>query len=125
MGGGLRLGFAPSHRKLQATVLSCVIAGVCVRWPAIAIGLLLAGGATGGGYTHLGLGAAAAVVGGRQRHDEDYDDAEVRRGALKRVSPTDRLRRGLRPERNPRAFWQVVAGFITFAAAMTILSVWG
>ena len=90
---------------------------------AVALGLMLAGGATGGGYTSLGLGAAGAMLGGRQRHDEDYEDADVRRGRLKRVNTEERLRRGLRPEKNPRAFWQVVAGLITFAAAMALLMV--
>ena len=90
---------------------------------AVALGLMLAGGATGGGYTSLGLGAAGAMLGGRQRHDEDYEDADVRRGRLKRVITEERLRRGLRPEKNPRAFWQVVAGLITFAAAMALLMV--
>lgn len=88
---------------------------------AVALGLMLAGGATGGGYTSLGLGAAGAMLGGRQRHDEDYDDADVRRGRLKRVNTEERLRRGLRPEKNPRAFWQVVAGLVTFAASMALL----
>ena len=36
--------------------------------------LLLAGGATGGGYANLGLGAAGALFGSRSRHDDDYDD---------------------------------------------------
>ena len=90
---------------------------------AVALGLMLAGGATGGGYTSLGLGAAGAMLGGRQRHDEDYEDADVRRGRLKRVNTEERLRRGLRPEKNPRAFWQVVAGLITFGVAMALLMV--
>ena len=98
-----------------------VVEGIAYVAFAAAVGLLLAGGATGGGYTSLGLGAAGAMLGGRQRHDEEYDDAEVRRGRLKRVSTEERLRRGLRPEKKPRAFWQVVAGFITFAVAMALL----
>ena len=84
--------------------------------------LLLAGGATGGGYTNLGLGAAGAVLGSGQRHDEDFDDPEVRRGKTRRVNPRDRLRRGLRPEKNPRAFWQVIAGFAYLAGGVAILS---
>lgn len=91
----------------------------------IAIGtavlLLLAGGATGGGYTSLGLGAAGAILGSRHRHDDDFDDADVRRGRLKRVDPAERLRRGLRPEKNPRAFWQVVAGFINLGVGVALL----
>lgn len=83
--------------------------------------LLLAGGASGGGYTNLGMGAAGAVLGSGQRHDEDFDDPEVRRGRTKRVNPRERLRRGLRPEKNPRAFWQVIAGFAYLAAGVAIL----
>lgn len=99
------------------------IEGIAYIAIAVALGLMLAGGATGGGYTSLGLGAAGAMLGGRQRHDEDYEDADVRRGRLKRVNTEERLRRGLRPEKNPRAFWQVVAGLITFAVAMALLMV--
>jgi len=100
-----------------------LIEGVAYVALVVALGLLLAGGASGGGYTSLGMGAAGAIFGGRQRHDEDYDDEEVRRGAIKRVNTGDRLRRGLRPERNPRAFWQVIAGFVILAAAMILLTV--
>lgn len=98
-----------------------LVEGIAYVALAIGVALLLAGGASGGGYTSLGLGAAGALWGSRQRHDEDFDDADVRRGRLKRVNAQDRLRRGLRPERNPRAFWQVVAGFVNVAAAMTLL----
>jgi len=100
-----------------------LIEGVAYVALVVALGLLLAGGASGGGYTSLGMGAAGAIFGGRQRHDEDYDDEEVRRGAIKRVNTGDRLRRGLRPERNTRAFWQVIAGFVILAAAMILLTV--
>lgn len=87
--------------------------------------LLLAGGATGGGYTNLGLGAAGAVLGSGHRHDEDFEDPDVRRGKTKRVNPRERLRRGLRPEKNPRAFWQVVAGFTYLASGVAILELFG
>jgi hypothetical protein len=83
--------------------------------------LLLAGGATGGGYTNLGMGAAGTVLGSGQRHDDDFDDPEVRRGRIKRANPRERLRRGLRPEKNPRAFWQVIAGFAYLAGGIAIL----
>lgn len=85
--------------------------------------LLLAGGASGGGYTNLGLGAAGAVLGSGHRHDQDYDDPDVRRAKIKRVNPRERLRRGLRPEKNPRAFWQVIAGFTYLAGGIAILEV--
>lgn len=87
--------------------------------------LLLAGGASGGGYTNLGMGAAGAVLGSGQRHDDDFEDPEVRRGRIRRVNPGERLRRGLRPERNPRAFWQVIAGFAYLAGGVAILELVG
>ncbi len=102
-----------------------LIEGVSYIALATGLALLLAGGASGGGYTSLGMGAAGAIFGSRQRHDEEFDDAEVRRGRLKRVSAQDRLRRGLRPEKNPRAFWQVIAGFINLAASMGLLMAFG
>ncbi len=67
--------------------------------------LLLAGGRTEAAMQTSAGGAAGAVLGSGQRHDDDFDDPEVRRGRIKRVNPGDRLRRGLRPEKNPRAFW--------------------
>ncbi len=98
-----------------------------VGYSALAAGvlMLLSGGATGGGYTSLGLGAAGAVLGTGQRHDEEYDDPDVRRGRIKRVDPRDRLRKGLRPEKNPRAFWQVLAGFAYLGGGIVLLSIVG
>jgi hypothetical protein len=94
-----------------------------VAYVALAAGvlLLLAGGASGGGYTSLGLGAAGALFGSRQLADDDYDDPDVRRGSIRRANAMDRLRKGLRPEKNPRAFWQVVAGFINLGTAFSLL----
>ena len=73
-------------------------AGVAIGYATIGIGtlLLLVGGARGGGYTNLGLGAVEAVVGGRNRTDDDYEeDEELRRGAvMKRRDPMERLRKG-------------------------------
>lgn len=76
--------------------------------------LMLVGGARGGGYTNLGVGAVEALVSGRNRADDDYvEDEDLRRGkVLKRRDPMDRLRRGLRPPANPTAFWQTVAGLV-------------
>jgi hypothetical protein len=66
--------------------------------------LFLAGGTTGGGYANLGLGGVAAVTSRGRRETLD-----------------DRLQRGLRPERNPRAFWQVVAGTAYLAIAVLVI----
>lgn len=98
-----------------------VVEGIAYIAMAGGVVLLLGGGATGGGYTSLGMGAAGAILGSGQRHDEEYDDAEVRRGRIKKVNPRDRLRKGLRPEQNPRAFWQVVAGFLYLAVGLGLL----
>jgi hypothetical protein len=87
--------------------------------------LLLAGGASGGGYTNMGLGAAGALFGSRQRPDDDFDDPDVRRGLLRRVNAEERLRKGLRPESNPRAFWQVIAGFVNLTVAFSLLMIFG
>lgn len=75
--------------------------------------LLLAGGARGGGYTNMGIGALEAVIGGRNRAHDDFEgDADQRHGrVMARRDPMERLRRGLRPAANPTAFWQSVAGF--------------
>lgn len=66
--------------------------------------LFMAGGTSGGGYANLGLGGLAAVT--KRNRAETLDD---------------RLRRGLRPERNPRAFWQVVAGTSYLAIAVAVI----
>ena len=85
----------------------------------IALGtlLLLVGGAKGGGYSNLGIGAVEALMGGRNRVHDDYEsDEELRRGeVMKKRDPMARLRRGLRPQANPAAFWQVIAGFLYIA----------
>lgn len=111
---GLAVGVFTSASLLEGVAFVAMGYGVL---------LLLAGGASGGGYTSLGLGAAGAVLGGGHRHDEEFDDAEVRRGRVKRVNPRDRLRKGLRPEKNPRAFWQVMSGFAHLAAGLVLLEV--
>jgi hypothetical protein len=100
--------------------------GVAIGYATIGVGtlLLLVGGARGGGYTNLGLGAIEAVAGGRNRTDDDYEeDEELRRGAvMKRRDPMERLRKGLRPSANPSAFWTSVAGglYVLLGAGCTI-----
>ena len=113
---GIAIGLFSSASLIEGIAYVAMAAGVV---------LLLGGGATGGGYTSLGLGAAGALVGRGQRHDEDYDDADTRRGRIKRVNPRERLRRGLRPEKNPRAFWQVIAGFMYLASGLGLLVLFG
>ena len=90
------------------------------------VGLLMVGGASGGGYSNLSLGAAGALFGGRHRRpDEIEDDPDARRGARVRVDPMERLRKGLRPEANPTAFWQVVGGFAYIALGIGVAELIG
>jgi len=84
--------------------------------------LLLMGGAKGGGYTNLSIGAFEAVVGGRNRTDDDFEgDAELRHGkVMRRRDPLTRLRKGLRPPPNPTAFWSAVAGLAYIAIGLPL-----
>ena len=98
-------------------------------WPAIAytlvavaVLLLMAGGASGGGYTNLGAGAFSNMFGGR-REIEGVDDLDLVKNRKTSLNLEDRLARGLRPGPNPQAFWQVVAGFLYLAIAVVIFLV--
>ncbi|NNC75579.1 MAG: hypothetical protein HKN93_08730 [Acidimicrobiia bacterium] len=82
--------------------------------------LLLSGGATGGGYANIGVGAVEAMFGGRRRHDDDVSDPDVRRGRPSRVDPYERLRKGLRPGPNPTAFWRVISGVCYLALGIGV-----
>ncbi len=107
--------------------MSAAGVGTAVGYTIILLGVvfLLAGGASGGGYTNMSMGAVGSLFGGRGRIDEDVSDPEARRGALPRMDPQERLRRGLRPEANPRAFWQVIGGFAYLAAGLFVLELFG
>lgn len=96
-----------------------VAAAVGYTIVAYGIILLLAGGATGGGYTNLGVGAVGAMFGAR-RTDDAEEDHNLKAGGRPRVDPRERLRRGLRPEANPRAFWQVMAGISYIVVGVVI-----
>lgn len=92
----------------------------------IGVLLLLAGGVSGGGYANLGAGALGTMFGAGVRAQpgsaEDDDPEELRKEVFgRRGDPRERLRRGLRPEANPRAFWQVIAGFAYFALGTFIV----
>ncbi len=81
-----------------------------VGYTLFALGLfcLLGGGAAGGRYTNLGLGAGA----GRVKFVYDGDPNVLAE-----------LRGGLRPGRNPAAFWMVVAGFLYGAIGLAIAGI--
>jgi len=91
-------------------------------WIATGTFLLLVGGAKGGGYSNISIGALGALAGGRNRSDDDYEeDAELRTERFgRRQDPMARLRKGLRPAPNPTAFWQVIAGLGYFAAGLPL-----
>ena len=88
--------FGPTFRNSFGNVL--------ISYTAI---LFLMGGTSGGGYTNMGLGTLLASVGRRGSRSETLDE---------------RLQRGLRPQKNPRAFWQVIAGGAYLAIAITVFS---
>lgn len=92
----------------------------------IGVLMLLAGGVSGGGYANLGVGALGTMFGAGLRaepgNSQDDDPEELRKEVFgRRGDPRERLRRGLRPEANPRAFWQVLAGFAYFAIGTFIV----
>jgi hypothetical protein len=77
---------------------------------------LLAGGSAGGGYTNLGMGAMGSFFGTR-RADEVQPEVD----SAYRPTPRERLQKGLRPDANPRAFWQVVGGVLYVAWGLLIV----
>jgi len=94
---------------------------------ALGVGLLLVGGLGGGGYAHLRHGAIGSVLKKTRRHYGRGDGAPPAAGpsitspaspqppppAPPPPAPPPTKRAGLegRYEPNPKAFWQVVAGF--------------
>jgi len=82
--------------------------------------LLLAGGSAGGGYTDLGMGAMGALFGTRRA-----DEPQAEANSSFKVTPQERLQKGLRPEANSRAFWQVVGGGLYVGIGLAIVIVGG
>jgi hypothetical protein len=75
--------------------------------------LMFIGGATGGGYTSIGAGAARALFTTRTAIDDPIDeprDEGAVPGKPVRLDPREQMRQGLRPEANPTSFWQVIGG---------------
>ncbi len=86
--------------------------------------LMFVGGATGGGYTSIGAGAARALFTTRTIGDEPADEpggAEQIPGKPVRIDPREQMRQGLRPERKPTSFWQVIGGFAYLAIGFFVL----
>jgi len=109
---GLFIGLLSSAETLPSIGYTIILYGVV---------FLLSGGASGGGYTSLGVGAVTSLFQGR-RTDEEHEEMAEAMGRSRRITPEERLRRGLRPEANPRAFWQVVGGaaYITIGLLIVI-----
>lgn len=99
-----------------------VLSGISYTIMMLGIVYMLAGGASGGGYTNMSLGAFERMFSGRRSADDNLDDPDARRGKTVRMDPRERLRKGLRPEANPRAFWQVIAGIGYVAVGILLLS---
>lgn len=115
VGLGAAIGLFTSVDVMPAVAYSLV---------ALAVMLLMAGGATGGGYTNLGAGALTNMFGGR-RSVEGVDELDLMNDPKRSPRLEDRLSRGLRPGPNPQAFWQVVAGLLYLAIAVVIFIVTG
>ena len=84
---------------------------------------LLAGGATGGGYVNLGVGAVGSMFGGR-RLDDSETGLDGQGDNHKGADSRGRLKKGLRPEANSRAFWQVIGGALYIAIGLAIVIIW-
>jgi hypothetical protein len=128
---GYLAGFVLGGATIAAVGAVIALFGAPIRsaigYTAITVGVLLAlaGGSSGAGLSSLGIGEG---IGRMVSHsnpslllDEDGADLPRNWGSRKYgvvLEPTDRqdligrLRRGLRPERNPAAFWLVIAGSV-------------
>ncbi len=101
------------------------VAGTGYSMIGLGVLLVLSGGVVGGGYANLGAGALGTMFGAGVRQQEgaaaDDDPEELRGEVFGRRDPRERLRKGLRPEANPRAFWQVIGGSAYFALGTAIV----
>ena len=112
-GFGALIGLLSSARLLAAVGYTVLFYGIV---------LLMAGGTSGGGYRNLTLGSVEALFGARSTVDDDLEAPDADHADRdKPRDPLARLRAGLRPEANPRAFWQVVGGFGYLAIGLGIV----
>lgn len=99
---------------------------VAIGYTAITVGAAMAliGGISGGGYANLGAGLVDRMAEGRRHKHESPSATSVGHGnaALPPPGPgsKNRLQKGLRPEKNPTAFWSVIGGF-TYAVLGALL----
>lgn len=108
---GLGLAAAGAAGFVIGTLSSSSM-GSAVGYTLVGFGVvwLLAGGLSGGEYTGLGIGRG---IGRRNYMLNDDDDSVI-----------GELRQGYRPEANPRAFWQVIAGglYVVIGLAVIVLT---
>ena len=79
--------------------------------------MLFAGGGAGGGYASLGLGEGAL-----RRTFLQGTASQQRRHHDTGTDPVDRIRRGMRPQANPAAFWQVVGGALYIGVGLVLVA---
>ncbi len=92
--------------------------GVGGAFVALGVVLLLSGGLSGGGYVRTS-GDYGIHYG--KRHDQGLDSTE---GDIARIQDLRaRMRRELRPARNPAAFWQVIGGLAAAGLGVLVLQV--
>ena len=99
---GLAAGAVTQVSAIEGVAYAAMVGGA---------GLMMVGGTSG--ETLLGLG---------RRDDADQEADSI--AAERRPDPMERLKRGRRPEKNPRAFWQVIAGMAYLAAGLSVFALW-
>ena len=110
---GLAAGAVTQVSAIEGVAYAAMVGGA---------GLMMVGGTSGGGYTDLGVGAAETLLGLGRRDDADREAYAT--APERRPDPMERLKRGRRPEKNPRAFWQVIAGVAYLAAGLSVFALW-
>jgi len=84
------------------------------------VALFVAGGFAGGGYTNFDTGAMGSLFDPRHQ-DEPQQGVNPGLG----MTAQERMHKRLRPETNPRAFWQVVGGMMYLIIGLLIVMAWG
>ena len=114
----------------SASTRATLVEGIAYTWQTWGVVLLLVGGATGGGFANISLGATGTLFGGRTmdieelRTAQDSGQSTVAAGGRRR-DPMERLKERLRPEANPTAFWQVIGGVAYIAVGLVFLNLFG
>ncbi|NNF68451.1 MAG: hypothetical protein HKN01_01655, partial [Acidimicrobiia bacterium] len=102
------------------SLLSGASVAEATAWSSWILGtvMLLLGGTSGSGLSRMSSEDYGIHYG--RRHGHGFDDTE---GEILRAEDLkERLRRGLRPEANPTAFWQVVGGLAVIGFGLAVLS---